>query len=218
MSTLALLLKQPKQVKIGFVDALRSGDFQVDFLESEQHNWDIAITRHPVERGSKIVDHIQPQPRRCVISGVVTNTPLNLFDVVASEYNPFSTSKIVSLVNFLRDLQSSQKLVTLSTKYQTYPNMAVTNIGFSRDRTTGEKLPYTITFEEVTLVDSVVVPLASPARDGTGAPAAKGAGSATNDLGKKSTKVASPEAAASNGSIAYDNIVPGIKALSGGGG
>jgi hypothetical protein len=184
MTTLALLVRQPKRVRIGFTDELPANAVQVDFLEAETHNWDVAITRHPVEKGASIVDHIQPQPRRCVISGMVSDISLNLFEF-ATAINPFSESKVLSLINFLEELYSKQKLVTLATKYQTYENMAVTSITFERNARIGQRVPYQITFEEVRLVSSLVVPNISPAKDATGAPQTKGVGSATKDAGVK---------------------------------
>jgi hypothetical protein len=184
MSTLALILRQRNRVKIAFTDQLLAQGVQVDFLEGEQHTWDVAITKHPVEAGGSIVDHIQPQPRRVVISGAVSDVPLNLFQFI-SAINPFSESRTVSLINFLRELYDDKKLVTISTRYQTYENMAVTSIAFERSPTTAERLPYQITFEEVRLVSSLVVPGISAAKDLIGAAKSKGVGSATKDVGKK---------------------------------
>lgn len=190
MSTLALLIRSPDRVKIGFVDKINDDDdFTVEFLESEQHSWDVAITRHPVEVGASIVDHIQPLPRRCVIAGVTTDTPLNLFESVGNLFGS-SDSKMLSLVDFLKDLYGEQGLVTLSTKYQTYDNMAVTSIAWERDKDSGDRIKYQITFEEVRLVESVSVDLVSPGKDTSGATKSSGIDSGTKDLGKKATKVA----------------------------
>lgn len=199
MTTLALLLRSPKRVQIAYTDQLLKDGVQIDFLEAENHNWDVAITRHPVEKGASIVDHIQPQPRRCVISGAVSDISLNLFEF-ASAVNPFSESKVVSLINFLGDLYKGQKLVTLATRYQTYTNMAVTNIAWERSARTGERVPYQITFEEVRLAASLVVPNISPAKDATGAAKSKGVGSATKDAGKK-PPVPAPVDPLANGSV-----------------
>ena len=184
MTTLALLIRQPKRVRIAFSDQLLEDAFQVDFLEAEQHAWDVAITRHPVEKGANIVDHIQPQPRRAIITGAVTDIPMNLVQF-ASAINPFSESKTETLMNLLKELYASKKLVTLATKHQTYQNMACTGISFERNTQSGSRLSYQVTFEEIQLVASLSVPNKSAAKDLTGAPKSKGAGSATQDIGKK---------------------------------
>lgn len=192
MTTLALLLRQPKQVKIGFTEDNRDDDFTVEFLESERHQWPISITRHPVEKGAKISDHIQPQPRRVTINGVTSDTSLNLFDFATRQFS--ETSKTESLIKFLRELRDKKKLVTISTKHQTYKNMAITQITFNREAGRGDRLPYTVVAEEVTLVKSAETALTSPAKDADEAPVSKGTGSATQDLGKKSAKAADPSA------------------------
>jgi len=184
MSTLSLLIRQPKRVRIAFSDQSLDDAFRVDFLEAEQHAWDVAITRHPVEKGANIVDHIQPQPRRAIITGAVTDIPMNLVQF-ASTVNPFSESKTESLMNLLRELYASKKLVTLATKHQTYESMACTGISFERNTQSGSRLSYQVTFEEIQLVESLSVPTKSASKDLTGGPKSTGVGSATQDVGKK---------------------------------
>jgi len=48
----------------------------IDVSIREQHNWGAEATRHPVESGADITDHVRLLPDELVIEGVVTNQPI----------------------------------------------------------------------------------------------------------------------------------------------
>lgn len=47
-----------------------------DVVSQETHESIMAITSHPVEEGSNVVDHARPEPERITIEGYVSNKPL----------------------------------------------------------------------------------------------------------------------------------------------
>jgi hypothetical protein len=54
------------------------GDVWIDVSVRESHEVTADVTRHPVEEGTDISDHIRPEPRTISIEGLVTNHPLEL--------------------------------------------------------------------------------------------------------------------------------------------
>lgn len=54
---------------------LTIGSIWIDVSLSETHTLTAAVTEHPVESGTNIVDNIRPEPRRVEIEGLVTNHP-----------------------------------------------------------------------------------------------------------------------------------------------
>ena len=205
MTTLSLLLREPKRVNIAFIED-PDNQLTVDFLENESHSWAVDVTRFPVEEGADISDHVQPQPRTVTINGIVNETPLGFIDAATTDY---SESRTVAAVKFLRDLYARRQTVTLATKNETYDRMICTGISFARGSRTGEKLPYTVSFTEITQVKSVEVPLKSPAKDADGSRRKQGTGSGTADGGKKPPKTATGAETNANDSLLVDLGAPG---------
>lgn len=54
------------------------GDVWIDVSVRESHDVTADVTRHPVESGTDIADHIRPEPRSITIEGMVTNHPIEL--------------------------------------------------------------------------------------------------------------------------------------------
>jgi hypothetical protein len=48
----------------------------LDASIDEQHSAQATITDHPVETGPSVTDHIRPLPRKLVLRGMTTNTPI----------------------------------------------------------------------------------------------------------------------------------------------
>jgi len=131
---------------------------------------------------------------------MASDAPISVIETLSGGFR--TNSNVQSAIEFLKKLRDQRALVTLATRHQTYTSMAVTSISISRSASTGEKLPYTITFQEVRVVRSNEVNANFAAVDAVKAPVGQGTGSATTDAGKKSAEAANA-AEASKGSIAY---------------
>src|SRR6266702_3660671 len=71
----------PRLVQFDYVYTDDSGDnvtgsVVLDAAVNENHTVAADITRHQVEKGSDVTDHIRPLPRRLSVEGIVTNTPI----------------------------------------------------------------------------------------------------------------------------------------------
>lgn len=153
--------------------------FGIRFLLSETHQWDVAVTSHPVETGSEVSDHIQPQPRTVTITSRESEAPLNIIDVRRNGgRNRVDDAKV-----FLTELYRSRRPVLLTTRLHTYPRMVATSITQSSSAGDGKSMPWSVTFKEIEIADSQSIQLAALAKKEP--PPAKGPASKTVEAGKK---------------------------------
>lgn len=186
MATLGLLLSQPKQVTIAYVDDIND-DYKIEFLVSEEHDWSSDVTEYAIEAGaSDATDNRRKRPRRFAISGMVNDTPINIFEVVQNLVNE---SRVDSAIQFFKRLYDSSEFVQVTFKHQIYQNCLVESIKWGRSADRGDKIVYTIAFKEVSVVKASLVPLKDSAKAADGSPKKEGVGSATQDAGKKPPKV-----------------------------
>jgi hypothetical protein len=57
---------------------------EFDATLAETHQTSVDVTKHPVERGVSITDHVRPNEDRVMLECIVTNTPIN--DMAASHF------------------------------------------------------------------------------------------------------------------------------------
>lgn len=186
MATLGLLLAQPKQVTIAYVEDIND-DYKIEFLVSEDHDWSSDITEYAVEAGATdVTDNRRKRPRRFTVSGMVNDTPINIFETVS---NLLNESRVDSAIQFFKRLYDSGSFMQVTFKHEIYKNCLVENIKWNRSATLGDKVSYSITFKEVSVVKASLVPLKDSAKGADGSPRKQGIGSATQDAGKKPPKV-----------------------------
>lgn len=121
------------------------GNVFLDATLSETHETTSTVTSFPVEDGSFISDYVINNPETLVISGLVTDTPLNIL----SGFNRSITS-----YNELLRLQNNKQLVTVVTGIKVYTNMIMTSISVPRDAQTGRSLTFNINFQKLILDNS----------------------------------------------------------------
>lgn len=176
-----------------------TGSVILDASVSEQHTIGAEVTRHQVETGSDVTDHIRPLPQKISIEGIVTNTPIasplsptggvsasfgtQSFSVGGVQYTA-QTLLFSGQFDRVRDTYgvliiavSNGALFTVTTTLHQYQNMAISNFGAPRNVGLGNALKFSVDFSEIRIVDTVVV---------TAPPSAK---KAVTNGGAKPTKV-----------------------------
>jgi hypothetical protein len=206
MATMSLLFK-PFVTKIG---AERQGVhvIELDAAISTQHTRNVTATKHPVEKGAKITDHLRPEPEQLVIEGLVSNTPLGRtaqtravgfvgseFQTTAAAPSAFGTPGYAEeAFKKLDDIAGKGVLVTIATQYMTYTDMALTSFVAPRDGNTGDALRFTATFEKIVIVSNkltTIRPSADP-RSGSKSKAGRQALKEFKHHAKVIRKVAAP--------------------------
>lgn len=140
---------------------------ELDTTLKEEHTADSKTTKHPVEQGVKVTDHVRPEPRELVIEGIVSNTP-----VTQRQYNQASTAlnppyqmlgtsasagttvaKVSGWAEYvwktLVDARDKSMLFTVMANVDTYADMVMTSLKATKDAKTGDSIRLNLKFEEL---------------------------------------------------------------------
>lgn len=172
------------------------GEVILDASISETHSSSADITKHPVENGFSITDHIRPLPPKLSITALVSNTPLSSPDAnttfsvgqssatyttnngqqFAVKVSTFSNrfERPITIADALRSaLESGEALFTVTTTLKQYENLGCTSFSAPRNAALGDALQFTMEFEQLRFVDAQNVE-ALPSKSPGVAPAKKG--------------------------------------------
>lgn len=196
LGSISLAFSQGSSTTIAVIEG---SSFDVDFLQSESHTWDVSVTSHPVEIGSEITDHIQPQPRSVTITARQTAATLNIIQLRANR----GQNKVENAKQFLTELYRSRRPVMLVTRLHTYEKMVATSITQSSSAGDGESLPWSVTFREIETVNSASVQLAAIKKPKP-PPPKKGKAAKKAEAGKKASVPATPPETQKAGSALFN--------------
>lgn len=136
------------------------GALEFDASLSEQHAVELDVTDFPVERGANFSDHKRRKPTQIQIEGYITNTPL------VGTPDP---GRGVTAFQRLEAMADDPGLVSVSTEYKVYSNMALTSLRVPRSAQTGDGFQFTVNFKEIRIVSNLVaapVQTATPSTSG----------------------------------------------------
>lgn len=153
------------------------GVVELDASISESHELTATATKHRVERGVRIADHVRPEPVVLTIEGLITNTPISRsqqtravefggssFLSATSTASPFGVPGYAEEAFAKLDaIRLAGELVTVVTNLRTYDNMALTSLVVPRDRSTGDALRFTAKLEELIFVENKITTIVQQA-------------------------------------------------------
>jgi len=133
--------------------------FTFDAGFSESPTDEAEVTRHPVEDGADITDHVQDLPARLSLVVGLTNSPL-------PEQGPMAKNRDLDLYLELLDVKRRGELLQVVTGLRVYDNMVLTRVAPTRTARSGQALEINIDFEEVklTTTETVDIPPAQQRR------------------------------------------------------
>lgn len=117
-----------------------------DTMVAEEHKFTSRVTYYPIERGTIVSDHIFNQPETVVLSGLITDTPLNIF----AQFN-----RSVAAFNTLIQIFERRQIVDIVTGIKVYRNMAITSLDVPRTVKTGQTLTFHIQLQKVRYDDEI---------------------------------------------------------------
>lgn len=120
------------------------GTITFDLVLSENHNYNSTITKHPVQDGSEISDHIDNELESGTLNGLMTNYSLQIGEVVSNRAQDAFEALVA--------LWQEKTRVTITTVLKVYNDVVITSMPFMRDNTQGESLPISISFEKMEIV------------------------------------------------------------------
>lgn len=144
----------------------RIGDVVIDASLNEVIQYSSNITQHPIEDKTALSDHIFKEPLKVKIEGYITDTPIKIFGLFET---PLQKNSLDSLKNNLKGmlpffetdkpsqqgylalkaLYTDRCLISVVTKLETFPNMAISNLNFTNDTDTGGKLSFSADLMQV---------------------------------------------------------------------
>ncbi|MBW2672065.1 MAG: hypothetical protein JRD89_01450 [Deltaproteobacteria bacterium] len=139
-------------------DLVEIETIQIDATISETHGKAAEIAQHRVEDGSQISDNIRALPDSLELSGVITNHPLDITDIIAGG------DRVKDAYAALSGLIDRGEIFTITTELKTYESMALGSLVVARDAETGEALHFSCSAEQVVTVtaSSIEVQAAAP--------------------------------------------------------
>lgn len=140
------------------------GNLDIDCTVFEQGTDNYTATRHPVEQGASITDHVYREPAQLVMEIGFSNS--------SSQANG-SESYVVDTYNDLLAMQADRSLLKVVTGKRTYENMIITSLGVKTDQETETTLLCNVTMTELIIVTTQVTSV--PSTDKQANPAQTGA-------------------------------------------
>lgn len=131
-----------------------------DVVITEEHDDEVTLTRHPVDRGAAIADHAYIQPATVTVifawsdSSRLINSVMN-----GSILKGLMTTRQV--YEKMQEIMRARKLLKLSTGKRKYDNVIITKMSTTSSADTESSLILEITFEEVNLVSVAETTLAA---------------------------------------------------------
>ena len=130
----------------GKYETMRVGTVTFDNTISEQYFYTSRVTNYPIERGTTISDHIFNLPDRIVLSGYISDTPLNIF----ATFN-----RSIAAFNQLILLHERREVVSVQTGLKSYDNMAIISLEVPRTVKTGQSLTFNIELQRIIYSDVI---------------------------------------------------------------
>jgi hypothetical protein len=151
---------------------------QIDATVSEQHSLSSKTTKHEVEDGSQISDHIIKQGRKLVIEGIVSDDPFllaqtgltsafglvsNLFEglgaaaivgggaLISNEIFSDSRPRSKTALDIFDEIYEKGRAVQIVTGLKSYKNMVMEPFLVTRTAQTAKSLTFKATFIEIIL-------------------------------------------------------------------
>lgn len=132
---------------------------KVDATMSEDHTFSAEVSSYPIENGSDITDNVRLKPFTLKLDCIITDTPLS---------GPTDNIPTADAYLALQKLMNAKKQVTVQTSLDTFINMVITDISIPRSATNGQSLVFTISFQQVIIIENQRTTVSAPApRGGT---------------------------------------------------
>lgn len=118
----------------------------LDAVLTEDHTYNSRVTNYPIEKGLIISDHIINEPDVLHITGVISDTPINVLA-------PFNNS--INAFNQLVQIHNRRERITVVTGIKVYTDMVITSLNVPRNIQSGQSLTFVLDMQKV-ILDSTV--------------------------------------------------------------
>jgi hypothetical protein len=170
VATAASLATKKKLTRIA-IESDTSQFLEADATVSATHEGSAMITRHPVERGSDITDHIRREPDTVDIDIVISDTPVMYLASLRAKAsvpggNPKTRAK--DAYDFLRRIKDNGQTVKVVLGLRTYRTMAIRSLSVTQDKDTSNIVRIRARFEEIIIAQTETVAAPEPVNQSRG--------------------------------------------------
>jgi hypothetical protein len=134
------------------------GNIGFDSVLSESIQSDATITKHPIEVGADIADHIYVNPATITMKVIVGYTTIYDDDPYGTSLSS-ANSRPQNAYKVLEEIKAAGKTFTVITGMKIWNNMALTALTVDRDATTANVMIADLTLQEVFVVDTAMTVL-----------------------------------------------------------
>lgn len=166
------------------------GELVLDARIDENHQLSNDVTQYPVEEGSNITDHVRNRPFVLTMTGHVTDSPIEYFDLSEDLNNQEGETRSRSAFDQLITLYNDKSLVDVQTTLNLYQNMVIQDLIIPRNSSIGQELRFTATLIQITKTrtEFASVNVANVSDINGGAPDIDKRAAANADKGKQTGK------------------------------
>lgn len=107
------------------------------------------ISKHPVENGFIISDHVLVENTKISVDGIISNANNSLLNRAIGIISDQESAR-----SFLNEAFNARKVVTLVTPEEVYDNVIITSVQFTKDKPTRQEIKFSLRLEEVRTVVS----------------------------------------------------------------
>lgn len=132
------------------------------------------VTKNPIETGGVMSDHIDLQPKKLSVAGIITDSP----SIFLAFFRQGSEKPSQRAYTFLEGIATSRETVHVFTPFGDFLDMVMVGFNPTKDKSTGRALRFTANFEEARFANSASLSLAAAAKTAAGSASKK-------QLGKK---------------------------------
>jgi hypothetical protein len=165
--------------KLLFNTQSKIGDLFIDGTHLETIEYSSEITKHPVEGGSSVSDHIYINPLQIRMTGSITESSVdiigtvkdiasllqgNILNNIIDKFAGVGTKSAIAY-QLLKDLHTSKAMVSVVNYLDSFDNMVIETLTFPRDNTTGNRLFFEITLKQITLATVSTVSISKNPRN-----------------------------------------------------
>lgn len=126
-----------------------------DLFISEEFEASYTLSKHPMQNGVKVSDHVRKEPMKVPIKGMFTNHPISYklnrerkVEIEKLDFNQKLENRALKYFNKLKELADKMEPVKLITSLHIFDNMIITNISSARDAKSRESILFNVTLEE----------------------------------------------------------------------
>jgi hypothetical protein len=131
---------------------------ELDASVEELHQSRARVTKHPVEEGADVGDHVVPEPDGLRITGLVSNHPIDVFDFETGTQDGRAETAYGQLLYLMNEKQP----ITVVTTLNTYDDMIIESVEVPRNARLGNTVRFSATLTALRRVKSETVDAPEP--------------------------------------------------------